>query len=349
MGRIQQLGLEAVLERFPLSRVDPVQAYVQIGQRRVEGVPVFDGTFTDATGIRGRLGLLGTEADIAVTEVSPVSNTAKTEEFQNARRSGRYKAIIALTRGGQPGLALVNAIEFTSPFGSPVLQIASEEASWLETQAKQGTEAVLVAQVRRTDVDAWNVTTTLKGQESSLAPLVVTTPLSGWWHCAGERGGGLACWLEVMKALCAKKSARDVVFVSSSGHELGYLGQKFFLAQQPSLVKTARVWLHFGANIGAAVGRGSLLLASTEEFQKMAVAAMSQAGVPPDEPLPPGRLPFGEVTEIHKRGGRYISLIGRSKLYHHREDRWPSAVNVEQVTRFAQAFSNLAITLAGKG
>lgn len=346
VGRIQQLGLEPVLETFPLSRVDPVQAYIEIGDRRIEGVPAFDGTFTDASGIRGKLGLFGTEADIAIAEVSPDASTAMYKEFQASRLSGRYKAIVAITRGDRPGLAAINAPNFISPFGPPVLQVSSEEGSWLEEAAKQGTEAVFVAQIQRTEVDVLNVTATMKGEKSNLAPLVVMTPRSGWWHCASERGGGLACWLEIMRAFCAKKPAKDVVFVASSGHELGNLGLKYFLTQRPELVKAARVWLHCGANIGAAADSGSGLLASTEEFAKMAIAAMSQVGAPPDERFPPGRVPYAEALEIHNRGGHYISLIGLNALFHLPEDRWPSAVDVDQVTRFATALVNLTATLA---
>ncbi len=145
----------------------------------------------------------------------------------------------------------------------PALQVASEEASWLEEAAKQGKEVVLVAQVRRTDVNAFNVTATLKGQKSNLAPLVVMTPRSGWWNCAGERGGGLACWLTVMEAFSMKKPVRDVMFVATTGHELGEMGLKSFLGQQPMLAQTAKVWLHFGANIGAALGKRSGLFALT--------------------------------------------------------------------------------------
>jgi hypothetical protein len=349
VGHIQQLGLEAIVEKFPISRVDPVQAYVQIGQRRVEGVPAFDGRFTDASGVKGKLGLCGTEADIAVTHVSPNASPAMYKEFQSCRRAGRYKGIIAITRGKRPGLSLLNAPNFTSAFGPPVLQVSSEEAPWLEEAVKQGAEVVLVTQVRRTAVNALNVTTTLKGQQANLAPLVLITPSSGWWRCAGERGGSLACWLEAMKALCAKKPARDVVFVTTSGHELGSLGLKFFLKQHPELVKTALVWLHFGANIGAAVDGGSALFASTEEFEKMAFVAMSQSDAAPDERFPPSHMPYGEVREIHQQGGHYISLLGRNALFHLPQDRWPSAVDVDQVTRFATAFANLIITLAQSG
>ena len=47
------------------------------------------------------------------------------------------------------------------------------------------------------------------------------TPRSGWYSCASERGGGIACWLELMRTLNGR-APRDVLFVASSGHELGH-------------------------------------------------------------------------------------------------------------------------------
>ena len=42
-------------------------------------------------------------------------------------------------------------------------------------------------------------------------PLVVMTPRSGWWSCASERGGGFACWLEIMRAV--RDAGRSGMFV----------------------------------------------------------------------------------------------------------------------------------------
>src|SRR5205085_9900985 len=94
------------------------------------------------------------------------------------------------------------------------------------------------------------------GTNKGAAPLVVMTPRSGWWNCASERGGGLACWLEIMRAARDAAPARDILFVASSGHELGHLGLDSFIERRPGLVSAARTWIHLGANIGAAHGPG---------------------------------------------------------------------------------------------
>lgn len=344
---IQQLGIKAKLEPFPINRIDPAQAYIQIGQHRLEGLPLFDGTFTNADGIKGKLGLFGSDADLLVIPITPQANTPEYQKLQTCRRSGKYQAIIAITHSIRPGLAPLNALSFTSPFGVPVLQVSTADVNWLKDAAQQGKDATLVTQVQRNEVNAFNIIATLKGT-STLAPLVIMTPRSGWWHCASERGGGLACWLSVMAALSKQRLARDVIFLATSGHELGGIGLESFLAQQPTLAKKAKVWLHFGANIGAAFGKRCGLFASSSELLKMAIGLMNQVGAAPDDCYLPNTMPYGEATLIHRQKGAYISLLGANQLFHHPEDRFPDAVDVVQVTRIATAFANLSLMFAEK-
>src|SRR5207253_2130261 len=90
------------------------------------------------------------------------------------------------------------------------------------------------------------------GGRPELPHLGIVTPRSGWWACASERGGGIAVWLEVLRALQAAGSMRDVHFVATSGHELNFMGFESFLVHHPEEVSGADFWLHLGANIGAA-------------------------------------------------------------------------------------------------
>ena len=181
-----------------------------------------------------------------------IPNAAGTGPLGDARRENRHKAIVCVTRGGEPGLCPSNADSFLQPFGPPVLQVSSELSSWLLEQVQRGVEVQVLAHVRRTPVEAFNVTAKVAGADPALPPLVIMTPRSGWYWCASERGGGLACWLELMRVLRQAKPARDVVFVASSGHELGHLGINAFVDRRPGIVPGSVGWIHLGANIGAA-------------------------------------------------------------------------------------------------
>jgi hypothetical protein len=169
---------------------------------------------------------------------------------------------------------------------------------------------------------------------------VVITPRSGWWNCASERGGGLACWLEAIRATVATPAPRTVLFLASSGHELGHLGLDHFLHQRSSLIKGAAAWMHLGANIGAARGLARLQ-ASDDAIAAMADAALKQAGAALERHVPRGTVPAGEARNIHVGGGRYVSLLGTARLFHSVADRFPDAVDVAAVARYSAAISGV--------
>jgi hypothetical protein len=332
----RRLGSKVTLESFTLDRVDPQACFVEASGKRIAGVPIFDASFTDAAGLRGRLGALGSDAEIGWIELPPLAEYS--ESYEPTRRNNKHKAIIVLSKGTRPGLCLINAPEFSHPYGAPLLQLSSEHGAWL----RQQTRVHFVAHVKRTKTQAINVTATIKGTNAKLAPLIVMTPRSGWWHSTSERGGGLVCWLEVMRALAQQRPARDVHFLSSSGHELGHLGLQNFIERHPSLVPNAHAWMHFGANIGA-VGALNRIQASSDELEAIAVNALTNIGVTINDKAKRGTVPLGEAGNIHRGGGRYLSLLcPGSTLFHHPADRWPAAVNVPAVVTYATAFAAIA-------
>jgi hypothetical protein len=343
-NEVRQLGLEPALEEFPLSRVDPVGASLVVNDRTIEGLPLFDGSFTSPAGIAGALGNLDSDAPIGLADLPP--NAAESGALGEARRQNRHQAIVAVTRGALPGFSPSNADSFLRPFGPPVLQVGSEEASLLADCARKGTKVLLTAHAERTQAQAFNIVTAVSGTDKSAAPLVVMTPRSGWWWCASERGGGLACWLEIMRAVRDAGPVRDVLFVASSGHELGHLGLDAFMERRPGLVPAAKAWIHLGANIGAAQGPANNLQASDDAMEAMMAEAMTNVGLRIDRRLPRGAVPLGEALNVHRGGGRYISIIGRNDLFHNPGDRGPEVVDLDVIERFATAFARVATSLA---
>ena len=343
-NEVRQIGLEPALEGFSLSRVDPVAASLVANGRAIEGLPLFDGTFTGPAGIEGTLGSLGSAAPIGLAEMAP--NAAAVGALGDARRQNRHRAIVAVTRGLRPGFSPSNADSFLHPFGPPVLQVASQKGPFLTDCARQGAKVLLTAHAERVQADAFNVTTMVPGTDTSAAPLVVMTPRSGWWSCASERGGGLACWLEIMRATQDAKPVRDVLFVASSGHELGHLGLDTFIERRGGLVPAARAWIHLGANIGAAQGPGNILQASDDEMESMMAGAMTEAGLRIDRRHPRGVEPLGEAANVHRGGGRFISIIGSNDLFHNPSDRGADVVDLDVIERFARVFATVATSLA---
>jgi hypothetical protein len=337
-------GGMARLVPFSFARLDVLEAYVEIGGQRIEGLPFFDGGVTDATGVTGPIGSEGVQ--LAVADRAAISTEG--EFLAEARRAGRVGAIVVVTSTSVPGLVPSNARAFTAPYGCPVLQVGSEARGVLDAAARSGATARVVCRTKRTDTTAVNVEAEVPGRDASLAPLLVITPRSGWWTCAAERGGGLVCWLETMRALAGSRPARRTMFVASSGHELGHLGLEAFLHANDALLRTAHACIHLGANIGAggATAPGALLQASHDALDDMTSAALTDAGAAIAGRLPRGRVPAGEARNLHVGGARYVSLIGQGNAwFHHQDDRYPAAVTADRVARYARAVAAAATRL----
>jgi hypothetical protein len=345
----RRLGVETTLEPFTLNRIDPQRCFLRVADRCIEGVPLFDAAFTGAQGLHGRLGTLGSDAEIAVVESEPFSLLEPQKEQRDAvtaARRGGHQAVVVLTRGSKPGLFLLNALSFRTPCGPPMLQVPSEER-WLKEQAAARAEATVVASAIQTTTQAFNVTARIAGRDPALTPLVIMTPRSGWWRCASERGGGLACWLETMRVLASGRPERDCLLVACSGHELGFLGIDAYLEQRPDLIRRAYTWLHFGANIGAP-RQANLIHSSDDVTQRWAVGVLEMEGLTVDATAPRGSVPRGEAGALHRGGGRYVALVCGTDVFHHAADRWPDAVDVALLARYAKAFSNGALQLASQ-
>jgi hypothetical protein len=348
-NRIEGAGAEPSLESFTVSRIDPLSCYVRIGDRRIDGVPLFDATFTSAEGERGTLGPIGSDAEIGLAETEPSRLTEPGSEVRRAGilevRHAKHKAVILLTQGTRPGLFLLNASAFKAPFGPPTLQVSSAEAGWLKVQAQQRAEATLVAHVVRTEAQAFNVTAHIAGSDPHLAPLVITTPRSGWWQCASERGGGIGCWLEVIRALASGSPARDCFFVAMSGHEISGLGADAYLDRRKELPTRALAFIQFGANIGAP-RQPNLVQASSDTLEHWAVAAMEREGLTVNRKASRSATPFGEAAVFKRTGGQYVALVCDNDAFHNPADRWPDAVDVAVLARYASAFAKGALELA---
>jgi hypothetical protein len=52
-----------------------------------------------------------------------------------------------------------------------------------------------------------------------------------------------------------------------------------------------------------------------------------------------------ETRDIHRAGGRYVTLVGSNPLFHLPQDRWPYAVDADVVTRVAAAAAALVVKL----
>ena len=342
--KAREIGVAAELEPFGLSRVDPRECWLEVGGNRIPGLPMFDGEFTSSGGVRGRIGSLGSDAEIGLGRVT--RSGPENRVLDDARKSGGHQGLAVITAGDSPGLMPMNAAAFPKSFGPPVLQVAREIKEQLTEYARLGLEATLTVSVERIEAESFNVVGCIGGTEPGLAPLIVMTPRSGWWQCASERGGGIACWLELMRAIMGAGARRDVIFVATSAHELGLMGVHDFMRRRPGIETESFAWLHFGANIGGALDPSARFSATDGELESTTAAALKRHNANSAEAMPRGTTVGAESQVIAGLGGRVTAMVGSNPLFHLESDRWPDAVDVDAVAGFAAAYSDVAIQLA---
>jgi hypothetical protein len=323
------LGAVPEFEEFALDRLDPGPCLVEFEGMRLDAVPAFDAPAGEA---QGRLG-----AEIPVAELTP--QTVYSGEYRALRQQGGHSGLVIVCKGDAPGMGLLNAEQFPEPYGAPAIHVASEARDRVLAAAARGAPTRLVSQSRRTRTSAQNVVVTLPGHDPSRPPLVVMTPRSSWWQSTAERGGGIVCWLETLRALLAAPPLRPVTLVATSGHELGHIGLDDFVARRQGCER-GWGWVHYGANIGAA-GGALALMSSRDELAKRAAAEVA-----PDRVAPKTQVPSGETRDIHLAGGAYATLVGTNRLFHLPQDRWPHSVDVPRIARIAESAARFVAALA---
>lgn len=347
-ARIGALGVTPAVDSLKFKRLDVLDARFKVAGMNIAGVPLFDCTYTDAAGVAGTIGKVGSGADIGVAMASPIT-PQEYKPIEAARRAGSHKAIVIVTDTRMPadGIATVNAESYKSPHGPPILQVASKHWAKIQQAMAQGAEARVIANCRYVDATAQNVQATVEGSDRKLAPLVVMTPRSGWWRCASERGGGIAAFLEMMRAIKKSGSDRDVIFTANTGHELGHLGLDHYLESQPKLIAGASLWIHLGANFAARYDRGVRLQYSDERAKALMAGGLLREHLKPATETPIGSRPYGEARNVFDGGGRYISILGSNGLFHHPDDIWPNAVDIEATTKWVRVLADLSVKHAG--
>jgi hypothetical protein len=347
--RLAEAGVRATTDVFDFERLDVADAHVEVSGRRIEGTPLYDGGETDEDGVGGTLVEVGAATTggkgpetigYAEVDANPYADLAAT------RRSSGCAAIVLVPSPDAPlpGCSLLNAPDYESPFGPPVVQLSNEHGA--ELRAALGRPCRVTVRTRRTDVLVSNVVATVAGTDPGAAPLVVMTPRSSWWESVGERGGGIAVFLEIGRAIAESPCRRTVQFIASTGHELGHLGLDHHLAQHPDLAAGAHAWIHLGANFGAATRTHVIAQSSHDDLGVLLSDTMASATVAPTMVITGAQRPIGEAENIFDAGGRYVSLVGAQELFHHQSDRWPDNIDLDIVTRLAGAVSELAVGLA---
>lgn len=244
--------------------------------------------------------------------------------------------------GASPGDALVFALNGpdddivqcnrapVARSGPPAVIIPGNWSERLTEGAELRFDASLAPGVGR------NLTATMGA--ASARPIVITTPLSGWTTCAGERGTGLAVAL-AMAAELAKD--HHVTFVACGGHELGHIGLARWLDANDV---RDRPTIHLGASVGAVDRTGELdparqVLTTVTGDVRFDIDKMVRAG---GWTLIDRQVWMGEGASWRAAGAEVLSFLGSSTYFHCLGDV-PAAATSPDALRIAH---NVALAAA---
>jgi hypothetical protein len=247
---LQAAGYAVERQGFDYPVFDLVRSDVTVGGRAIEGFPYWTPGTTTAGGVSAPLSLTGGPGKVALIDL-PVGSGGGLDApppklISDAAASGAA-AVVAITESALGLMAALNRNPNAKPWPVPVLLVAAGEAAALKAAAAAGETATVRLVGTTTTRTAHNV---IGRRARPGKHLVVSTPKSGWLHCAGERGSGIAIWLGLARWLAAS-SDHNVTVVAASGHEFdGYGGDQFteHLAPKPA---DTRLWVAIGANVAA--------------------------------------------------------------------------------------------------
>ena len=274
----------------------------------------------------------------------------------DAAFAGGAQAVVIVTNGPTGQVIALNADGRAPMFEGPVGLLAPAEAAPFLDAAMRREPARVTLTGRGGRRAAFNLIGRLDRGKGRW--ITVSTPRSGWFGCAGERGGGIAAWLDLARAAPELLPDHDLFFLCNSGHEYENLGADQALKAAAPKPAETHFWLHLGANVAARDWHEGLFglapLAGTDSQRYLVVSPpllptarrlfAGLAGL--ESPYPSDRLSAGELTAIIAAGYPSVAGVFGVHRYHHVAGDDARCVDAASVAAATAAFRQLLVTAA---
>jgi hypothetical protein len=261
------------------------------------------------------------------------------------------KAAVIVTNGPTGKIIALNADGRKAMFPGPVGLLAPTDAAPFLAAAMRHETATVTLAGKSGRRPAFNLIGRIDRGKGRW--LVVSTPRSGWFGCAGERGGGIAAWLDLARWAPAAFPDHDIAFLCNSGHEYENLGAEEALKAAAPRPANTHFWLHLGANVAARDWHEGLFslapLAGTDSQRYLVVSPpllaaarrlfAGLAGL--ESPYGSDKLSAGELSPIIAAGYPSVAGIFGVHRFHHVADDDARCVPPEAVAATIAAFRAL--------
>jgi len=363
--RLRAAGLETRTHDFTVRQLFLEEASIEDERGRIEAFPVWLPRTTPAAGVRGRLVLVDDGTPPAairggIAWLDPSGGAASRAALDRKAIDAGAAAVLIETTDGA-GLGLLQAINAERAYVDrerPVPTLIYGAADARRLRQSLGREVIVRIRGRTEErARASNVYASRVVDENA-DWIVVSTPSSGWFTCAGERGPGIAMLLALAEWVGARQDGLNYLFLATSGHELDFLGARLFheahLAPPP---ERTRAWLHLGAQIATPPWRevdgilvpGDRVTTGTLQASEELTAAMREAFG--DLPMYSLRTDtrIGEFRDLVDHGYRGLGIVGGSNPWFHVPGDDPRGVHGETLAAVTTATARALLAVEAMG
>ena len=319
-GQLREAGPRVEFQEFTVPQFQLREARLKVQGKAVEAFPYWPTKATtipisaplalaDAPSLQGR---------VVLVESGRSSRREEAELFRRLASAGAAGAV-EVVKSPEGCLHVSNVMRQEETPSLPVLLVGSRHSDMLRRAAERGESAeLLIAGEFQPQAKARNVIATL---DRGPKRIFVSTPYSGWFRCAGERGSGLAVFLALARWAAERDTKFSYTFLANSGHELGYAGMRGFLDTRAPKAEDVACWLHLGANVAllpearSPGGERVTQLFTTNPAWETSLASAFQNV--PWVRITSQRQPAGELVFILPRGYPALNLAGGGNRFMH--------------------------------
>ena len=340
--RLTACGLDVSFQTFSQETYFVDNTFLTVDGKEMGCFPLWPPTWTGQTPVRGRLVATDTGHDIpegSIVLLKPsfsygapaFSNEEDNAAIRAAAEAGAIAAVV-IGNGPSDGMHAYNTPVETARRPIPVVLTPKRNEAVMVKAAERHTEVSLL--LDGTDIPNAQPRNIIAKLNRSDDIIVISTPKSGWFTCAGERGPGVALSLALARWASERSSNVSYLFDANTGHETGGTGIRQFLEKLAPSPDRTLAWIHLGANIatwdweetiGDLVKRARpedyRVVCSSEELLPLLNTALAE--LPGLEPRA-GRG-IGEMREVIRMGYRGFGVNGGPYRYFHTPEDMPEA------------------------
>ena len=355
-------GMDVELDSWPLRQFHLKESWVEVFGHVYDAFPLWHPTSARPEPLNARLvhmqdpeGVSGNIVLVQFPEIMVTPKSCHAALIDGLAKDGAL-AVIGCAPHASGSIYGQNVIPpyHQKPWPIPVLMIAPSDWHVFDHAASRRNRVSFM--LTGEDVHGATANNVVARLDRGRRWLVVSTPQSGWFRCAGERGAGVALLLGIARWAAASDLEQSLLFISNSGHEIGHMGAFHTLAQDwlPS-PDDCDCWLHLGSCIATVnfTERNTVLVPSGPAPTSWLFSSGNMIDLLQDtfaelthlEPAVYDR-DHGEIRWILERGYEAFALMGPQQFFHLRGDG-PEVVEPELLEQVGEAIKATLERAAG--